>query len=386
MHQSPAGGTHPARVRILDCARGIALLLMLVSHAMQLFPGGAQHDAWLQVSAILLLTKAATPLFVLVFGMTMVFVHYGRLSTPDGFSVVRQRMWRRALFAFLSFELLVIVVETTENTPFPAIVERMLYVRPGNWIEVLNFYIVVLLIGPWLLRWWRGASIAPRVLIIPTLYGLGALLAEIPVSPYLFELKNILVGYQQLNTHIGLDAFPVLQLSSFFLAGLIIGEYLFKQPQQESNRFRTLFWFTGLFIVAGLMTSFIVTGDTVREYFGNMATDRYRFPPRLPYVLFALSCALGTMLTCLWFVQVRNSHWSIFHMFDLLGRHSLLTFNLQYVLLFAVYGLALDMLHQQSFLASLLNTGAIIAVCVATVWVWERWRRRQVGPASPILP
>lgn len=384
MLQSPVEGTTFPRVRVLDCARGVALLLMLLSHSLQLFPGGEHHDDWLLVSAILLLTKAATPLFVFVFGMTMVLVHYNRVLTPDGFGEVKQRMWRRALYAFLSFEFLVIVVETAEKSPLDAIVGRMLYVRPGNWIEVLNFYTVVLLIGPWVLRWWRRATIGIRVLVIPLLYVLGALLAEVQVPSYLFELKNIIAGYSHMNTRVMMDAFPVLQLSSFFLVGVSLGEYLFQE--RHTNQLRRVFRLLGLFIAAGLLTSFVLSGDTLREYLRNIAVDRYRFPPRIPYVLFGLSYAFGVTLICLWLVQVRNSTGFIVRKVELLGRHSLLTFNLQYVLLFTVYGLVLDELHQQSFPVSVLTACIVVVACVAGIWAWERWKRVYAQRAADVLP
>jgi hypothetical protein len=354
-----------------DFARGTALLLMLVSHAMELFPGNVAQGNWVYVNAILLLTKAATPLFVFVFGMTMAFVYYPRVLTQDGFGTIKRRMWRRALSVFISFEFLVIVVETASNTQITGVVERMLYVRPGNWIEVLNFYIIMLLIGPWVLRWWKMAPIGIRLAIIPALYGLGVLFSQIPVPPYLFVFKNIIAGYEASNPQTHLDTFPLLQLSSFFLAGLSSGEYLFTGG--HTIQWRRVWWVTALFVLVGVTASYIISGDMIRAYLGNIALDHYRFPPRIPYVLFGLSSVFGVTLLCLWFVQIRNSTWFVIRMIELLGRHSLFTFNVQYVLLFTVYGLFLGLLHQQSVIVAVLNACIVIGACIAAVWVWERW-------------
>jgi hypothetical protein len=333
---------------------------------------------------ILLFTKAATPLFVLVFGMTMAFVHDNRVLTTVGFGIVKRRMWRRALLAFLSFEFLVIVVESVDQKSLSAIIDRMLYRSPGNWIEVLNFYIVVLLAGPWLLRWWRKATLGVRLVMLPLLFGLGDVLSHVPVPSYLFVLKNILTGYPPANTHVALDSFPVLQLSSFFLVGLSLGEHLYQQ--QKANQWKAIFKFMGLLILAGLLVSYVVSGDTMRIYLKNMALDRYRFPPRIPYVLFALSLALGVVLVCLWLVQMKNSRWSFLRLFELLGRHSLFTFNLQYVLLFTGYGLILDLMHKQSLLSSILNTCAIIGACIGSVWLLERMKPGKVSSTRPTIP
>jgi len=197
---------------------------------MQLLPGNVRPEDWTRISAILLLTKAATPLFVFVFGMTMAFAYYERILLPDGAVFLRQHMWRRALLAFLSFEFLVIVVETASQTPFLSIVGRLLYLRPGNWAEVLNFYIVVLLIGPWVVRWWRETPMWIRLLVVPLLYLLGMLLAQVPLPSEMFVLKNIIASYPPSSkAKAVLDTFPVLQLSSFFLIGLSVGQYLFEQ-------------------------------------------------------------------------------------------------------------------------------------------------------------
>lgn len=366
---------------MLDCARGTALLLMLISHSLELFPGNMDAGDWTRINAILLLTKVATPLFVFVFGMTMTFVYYNQMLTPEGFAKIKRRMWRRALFAFLSFEFLVIVIETADKAPLTSIWERMMYLRPGNWAEVLNFYIVVLLIGPWLVRWWRGASKVIRILAVPVLYIAGTLFARLPVPSYLFVLKNIIAGYPPSGSPgIPLDTFPVLQLSSFYLVGLSLGEYL--HGRQHVNQWNQVFRFAGLSVAAGLLLSYIASGDPLLAYMKNIALDHYRFPPRTPYVLFGLASVLAVTLFCLWLVQIKNWTGLPVRVIELLGRHSLFTFNLQYVLVFTVYQLVLGQLHQQTLLSSLLHTFIITGACAVAVWLWERWgeMRGQVLP------
>gem|GEM_PF-6623183 len=350
---------------------------MLISHSMQLLPGNVRPEDWTRISAILLFTKAATPLFVFVFGMTMAFVYYERMLLPDGALFLRRRMWRRALLAFLSFEFLVIVVETANQTPFSSIIMRLLYLRPGNWAEVLNFYVVLLLVGPWVVRWWRRTPSWMRLLVVPSLYLLGTFLAQVPVPSELFVLKNIITSYPlSSRSEVVLDTFPVLQLSSFFLVGLSVGQHLFERL--KVNRMRQVFVSLSLFVLVGGLASYFLSGDTVRDFLRDMALDHYRFPPQISYVLFGLASVLAITMYLVWIVNVRKSTNSVIRMIELLGRHSLFTFNLQYVLLFTVYGLLLGLQQRLSFLASLLNTCLVIVVCVTIVWIWERWRLRTV--------
>jgi uncharacterized membrane protein YeiB len=365
------------RFRMLDYARGIALLLMLVSHALELFPGNLQGNEWSLVSALLLFTKASTPLFVFVFGMTMAFVYYEQLLTEEGFVRLKKRMRRRALLAFLSFEFIVFVVETAQGTSSVAIVRRMAYLQPGNWAEVLNFYVVVLLVGPWVIRWWRNEPPWVRILAIPVLFSVGTVLARFDVPANLFVAKNILTGYPSTQTATApLDSFPVLQLSAFYLIGLSIGEYLFKQL--KSDDFGTVFVVLGSAIPIGILASYLVASDPILEYLRKMALDQYRFPPELAYVLFGLASVLAITLLCLYQLQVRRSvSWPV-RAIELIGRHSLFTFNLQYVLLFSVCGLGLDILHRQSILQSLLSLAVVIAICMSIVLLWERWRMKRL--------
>ncbi len=369
---------------MLDCARGTALLLMLVSHSLELFPGNLDAGDWARINAILLLTKAATPLFVFVFGTTMAFVYSNQMLTPEGFAKIKRRMWRRALFAFLSFEFLVIVIETADKTPLASIWERMMYLRPGNWAEVLNFYIVVLLIGPWLMRWWRGTSKAIRILVVPVLYIAGSLFARLPVPSYLFVVKNIIAGYPPSGSpDIPLDTFPLLQLSSFYLVGLSLGEYL--HAGQHINRWRQAFRLAGACILLGLLLSYFASGDSMIVYMKNLALDHYRFPPQISYVLFGLASVLAVTLCCLWLVQVKNWTGLPVRVIELLGRHSLFTFNLQYILVFTVYQLMLGQLHRQTLLLSLVHTLIVTGACVAMVWLWERWWKMQARVVPRVL-
>lgn len=191
---------------------------------MTLFPSGLGPYEQDVVAVIVMTTKAAPPLFVFVFGLTMAYVYSEQVMTPEGFAHVRRRLWTRALFAFLSFELIVLVVETANGSTLHVIFERMTYRRPGSWAEVLNYYAVVLLTAPWFLRLWQKAPMNYRILSIPVLYVAGVLLSHVAVPGSLFVLKNIITSYplSEVST-VRLDSFPVLQFSAFCLVGLLLG-------------------------------------------------------------------------------------------------------------------------------------------------------------------
>jgi hypothetical protein len=348
---------------------------MLVSHTLELLPGNLQPHQWPVINGVLLLTKAATPLFVFVFGMTSGFVYTPRLAQPDGRRMVRNRLLQRALAVFLSFEFLVVIVETAEGAGISEIVGRLLYIRPGFWIGVLNYYLVILLVGVWVLRGWKRMSLWSKALLLPALYWSGVAISYVEVPELLVGIKNIVAGYPPVEgDSVRLDTFPVMQLSSFFLAGLWFGDELFARRTAGSHaRFlnRTL-----VLSIAGFAVSWLISADPLREYLKNMALDRYRFPPEIPYVVFGLSSVF--ILSAL---NVRlNAPGGRFRLamrwLELFGRNSLMTFNLHYVVLFTGYGLGLGMIRAQSLGATLMHAGVVVAVCTGAVWLWEHYGRR----------
>jgi uncharacterized membrane protein len=353
------------RLRTLDGVRGVALLLLIISHCLQLLPTWELSQVeYRAVNGFLFLTKVATPLFVWVFGMTMAYVYFDQLDQPAKFAQLKRRLWKRALLVFLSHQILVIVIETSNHSPFNQIIGRLLYVRLGFWIEVLNFYFVILLISPWLLRWWRNTPPLVRACVIPMPYLLGYLLAPTPVSPALAVIKDTITGSP------GSDTFPVLQFSAFYLVGLTFGEFLFEKL--PSRNYATVFRTSALIALECALVSFLWSGLSLKEYLKAIAADTYKFPVAPPYIFLGFAGIFIVTISCLWFFEVRQTRNVWTHIIELLGRHSLLTFVLQYVLLFTVYGLLFNVLNTLTFLETFVNALIILVLSLMTVWVWER--------------
>jgi hypothetical protein len=353
------------RLRSLDGARGVALILLIISHCLQLLPKWElSQGEYHVVDGLLFLTKVATPLFVWVFGMTMAYVYFDQLEHPGKFAQLKRRLWKRALLVLLSHQILVIVIETSNHAAFNDILGRLLYVRLGFWIEVLNFYFVMLLISPWLLRWWRNIPPLVRACVIPAPYMLGYLLAPTPVTPVLAVIKDTITGSP------GSDTFPVLQFSAFYLVGLTFGEFLFEKL--PGGNYTTIFKTGTLMALECAVVSFLWSGLSFRDYLKAISEDTFKFPVAPPYIFLGFAGILIVTMFCLWLFEVRRTQNLWTHITELLGRHSLLTFVLQYVLLFTVYGLLFDVLNKLTFVETFVNTLIILGLSLLTVWVWER--------------
>jgi hypothetical protein len=362
------------RIRTLDAIRGVALLLMLLSHSLMLLPGNLPGNGWVIISSVLLVTKAATPLFVFVFGMTMACVYLPRVGAGGNFPGVRKRMWRRALLVFLSFELIVILVGWGNGSSPEYLLRRLTFREPGNWAEVLNFYCVLLLAGPWLLKGWRTLGRTSRLLLFPLLYAAGAALSAVSVPPSLFVLKNIIAGFP-VQTWKGTppDSFPVLQLSVFVLAGLWLGELLYGSPDTAKFR-RTLFVIPVIALVS-FIASTLVSGESLYQFLRGTATDKFRFPPQLPYVLFGMAAVLAIATFIVWIYDVRRIDARLLRGMELLGRRSLFIFTVQYAILFPIYGRVLGLFGLQNLWLTGFWSFALILACAATSWLYERWRK-----------
>jgi uncharacterized membrane protein len=363
------------RLRALDAARGWALIFMILIHGFSLFldPASPARD-YAVLSVIFFLTKVTAPLFIWMFGMTMAYVYRDQLADPAKFERLKHRLLVRAGWVFLSREFLVLVVDLDEGRSAYFILKRLLFLQTGDWIEVLNFYTILLLLGPWVLRAWRRAPLLARLGAMAVMYGLGWALSHVPVPEFAVGIKNILVGYP-VGAIVGEppDTFPLFQLSVFFFAGLLAGEYLVAVMRVRAFT-RLLAGGLALALLAFGM-SLLMAGTSISHYVTAIAYDRYKYPPNLAYIFYGLALTLAVNVFCIWLQVVRGIDNGVLRMVELLGRNSLFTFNVHYFLMFTVCGMELGQLKHYSLLGSSLPVALILLVCLVGARLWEGVRR-----------
>lgn len=363
------------RLRVLDAVRGWALIFMILIHGFSLFldPAAPARD-YAVLSAIFFLTKVTAPLFIWMFGMTMAYVYWDQLADPAKFERLKHHLLVRAGWVFLSREFLVLVVDLDEGRSARFILERLLFFQTGDWIEVLNFYTILLLVAPWLLCAWRRASLFARVGAMVVMYGLGWALSHVPVPDFAVGIKNILVGYP-IGAVVGEppDTFPLFQLSVFFFAGLLAGEHLVAAMRVRAFT-RLLTGGLALALLAfGL--SLLLAGTSITRYVTAIAYDRYKYPPNLAYIFYGLALTLAVNVVCIWLQVVRGIDNVLLRMVELLGRNSLSTFNIHYFLLFTVCGMGLGQLKHYTLLGSLFPIALVMLVCLVGARIRESARR-----------
>jgi fucose 4-O-acetylase-like acetyltransferase len=107
-----------------------------------------------------------------------------------------------------------------------------------------------------------------------------------------------------------------------------------------------------------------------------IADDWFKYPPNVPYVFYGFSGALSATLICLWITETRGWRNAAVRFVETLGRNSLFTFNLQYVLLFSVAGMALGLTKRQTLPGSLALALLVALVCILAAAGWDALKRR----------
>ncbi|MBI3926900.1 MAG: DUF1624 domain-containing protein [Armatimonadetes bacterium] len=342
------------RYRAIDACRGLALVYMIYNHGfrltvdpatMELEPG--QLDWWLW-----LVCKAAPSLFFFCFGF-MLGVIYMDPKRSFSFGQVSRRLWKRALLVFVSYKIL-LLLELAAFGKRPATLWLALQYRwLGQWVEILNFYAIVLLFAPPALWLWRRMPavlrwLAPVVLAASVQYLQGFLWKN-------SILQAILVGRQ------GFYVFSILPWLLPVLLGLLFGEL---HPRLAARgRIRVvlmcLLSSLALFLLFQLGTRHLTSsgyavgearwsesGESPSGDLMEAVLFRWKHPPRLVYLAWTTAYAMlyVAFVFALMGVEARApSRWAVL---ETIGRNSLFQFNLHFSLLMAGVGLFLGRLRE----------------------------------------
>ncbi|MBE0465336.1 MAG: heparan-alpha-glucosaminide N-acetyltransferase domain-containing protein [Halomonadaceae bacterium] len=271
------------RIEAIDLARGIAIGLMIISHAVSGLVGIRNVPDWGMVP-IHFLTKFSSSLFILVFGIALAVAFLSHTQTQV-WPKRRLKLWLRALEVWFWYKALVII----EMLPFSApadIVDTLLYGRFAIWVEILGFYAIALLWVPLILPLWARAPLWSRIATIVGLAGLSAWL-----QGFTFGGNDILKAF--LVDHQDHYAWGQISRAPLILIGLLIGEALLRCYFTAQLRRRLVFTLLGvgaLMVVAFYGFAF-AEGDAYAAMMA-VANNAGKHPPGLQFTLFSLGGAL----------------------------------------------------------------------------------------------
>lgn len=271
------------RIEAIDLARGIAIGLMIVSHAVSGLVGIRNVPDWGMVP-VHFLTKFSSSLFILVFGIALAVAFLSQTQTED-WPRRRLKLWLRALEVWFWYKALVII----EMLPFSApadIVDTLLYGRFAIWVEILGFYAIALLWVPLILPLWARAPLWGRIATIVGLAGLSAWL-----QGFTFGGNDILKAF--LVDHQDHYAWGQISRAPLVFIGLLIGEALLRcyfTAQLRRRLILTLLGVGALMVVVFYGFAF-AEGDAYAAMMA-VANNAGKHPPGLQFTLFSLGGAL----------------------------------------------------------------------------------------------
>lgn len=330
---SPAKSPANTRVRLtgLDAARGLAMLLVCLSHFGDVYlrPAGL----WAANRAFTRVTLVASPAFMLVSGLVLGFL----IATHrEGFDALRRKLVDRALFLLTVAHVVIALAQ----------VPRFGLGSSFDFVFITDVIGVCVITGTLAVP-----ALRPRVraTIAAALYAVAASLVFLwmPAPGSSLQLvKHLLVGH-----HPGLEEsafvynFPVVPWLAFYLAATALGERLARvRAGTRGPGIAGLFGLGAVTLGAGTLLRLVrpvlarlsppgATGEGGVVQF--LTSPWQKLPPGPAYLLCYAGLALALLAGCLWLCQARPDA-AAARALRLLGRHSLFVFILQYVVYYGV--------------------------------------------------
>ncbi|WP_340162950.1 heparan-alpha-glucosaminide N-acetyltransferase domain-containing protein [Billgrantia tianxiuensis] len=260
------------RVDAIDLARGIAIALMILSHAVSGLLGIRQVPDWGMVP-IHLITKFSSSLFILVFGVALAVAFLPKVGTPD-WPRRRLKLMLRGLEVMFWYKALTIVEMLPLFTPGD-ILDTLLYQRFAIWVEILGFYALALLWLPWVLPLWCRMPLWSR-LFAPVAVGVISVMLERHFHFWdSVILKALLVEDADHYTWGQLARLPLVML------GLLVGEAILRWYGEITTRRRLLAGLAGL--GALFLLGFVVL--SLPDWYAALMAVAWnvgKHPPRYP--------------------------------------------------------------------------------------------------------
>lgn len=270
------------RIEAIDLARGMAVTLMILSHGVNGLLQFDQIPEWGMVP-IHLVTKFASSLFIIVFGVALAVAFLPHVRSPD-WPRMRQKLLLRGLVVFFWYKVLTIAEMVHLYEPSD-IVDALLYRAFPVYVEILGFYAIALMWIPFVLPLWSRVSLLLR---------LASPVIMAAVSWFLLQhfdfwgsepLQAILVEHENHYTWGQISRAPLV------LSGLLIGELVLFSHRQFRARVVLaggLVAFSGLLF---LVFQVLATPDVYQQLMA-IALNAGKHPPELMFMLFSCGGAL----------------------------------------------------------------------------------------------
>ena len=176
------------RIVGFDIARGIAILLAMLSHTFT----ALNYSPAMEVN---LLVRSSTPTFIVVFGFFLYLLYYPKIVKND-FYYVKTKLWGRSLQCYLLYFFTCSIWAYVNDFSFIYFIRLTLFLSSTPFTDILRFYAILFFISPYLLMLLNSQY---RLFLIPIIMIPHILIYFIPLPsldfiPYGVYISTLLYG------------------------------------------------------------------------------------------------------------------------------------------------------------------------------------------------
>lgn len=349
-----------SRLDSIDLIRGIALVLMMLSHCVKGLLLWESFPEWGLVP-IHVITKFSSTLFIVTFGITLAHAYLPHVGTPL-WPQKRMRLWWRSLEIMFWYKVLTIA-QMLQGYTSQEILDALFFKTFPDYVEVLGFYSFALLWLPIFLPLWKRSHFALKVSYIFLMIYAQAYFSQ----NFIWEnisLKAILVEQNRYFT------FGQFTRGPMILFGIILGEQIY-----QARRDKWMMFIISLTLISAGMTllgtHFGLNKLQYMESLVALAKNAGKHPPTMSFILFSTGGALTLAGLGLAGGRILSQ---VLYPITLIGKYSLEVFVFHIAVIFIVYRYLLDYYHNVDYLMALNLAGILIASSV--IWAGIiKWRR-----------
>ncbi|WP_351011768.1 acyltransferase family protein [Shewanella sp. S1-58-MNA-CIBAN-0166] len=304
----------------LDSLRGFAILFLIVMH----YIGAVESRGLVSpeiVEYIKSIFRVATPLFITVFGFTISYIFYGKVSEPKGLKKLILWSFRRLPKVLLGREVIVLLYSFSHPEQLTSLIDVLLYKQFSQAGEILTFYFLAILLTPYVLYFIFNNRLVVTLPVFSILY----------ISSYLIGINYSTDDNGALFRLFFYDVYPFFPFYCCVIFGIYLAILYFKI---ESDKKRLVYFFVlslcmmsiGLFYLNSLTSTLLQ----------DLSSAYFKAPPHPAYLLLYIGGAIFISTLIGLSVSSKFFPTSLKYVLSIIGKNSLLAYVLHYLLHFTV--------------------------------------------------
>lgn len=310
------------RIIALDIARGFAIILALIANSIEIF-GGWDTLVSGVATPLLVFTRSATPIFIILFGIMLELVYRRRIEA-GGYPAVKHRLLSRSLQCYGGYLAIVAAVFVGGAASLSTSVRSLVFLAPISAGDILIFYTWALLLATPLLLLRQRLGLLPLTAGVIGLWLVPLVLNGASGTEPFPYISSLLFG---LGDKFGPS---VLHGLTFITIGLLLGRML-----RRGVTWRFYLASGGIFAVSLLCVLFLLFTTPFRELVLNFANlEEYRYNNHIGYYAIGTTQAIAVITLFVYLFRHKISWRFTRSPIRLFGTYSLSAYTLGNILIY----------------------------------------------------